>query len=36
MPHAQGPFDHLITDRFPIKVGTELQALGIGCIKVKP
>jgi hypothetical protein len=36
MPHAQGPFDHLVTDRFSVKVGAELQALGVGCIKVKP
>ena len=36
MPHAQGPFDHLVTDRFPAKVGAELQTLGVGCIKVKP
>jgi hypothetical protein len=36
MPHAQGPFDHLVTDRFPAKVAAELQALGVGCIKIKP
>lgn len=33
MPHAQGPYDHLATGRYSTKVGDELRALGVGCIK---
>jgi hypothetical protein len=35
MPHAQGPYDHLITDTFPDIVRQELNALGVSCIKKK-
>lgn len=35
MPHAQGPYDHLVADRFSEKVGGEMRALGINCIKPK-
>lgn len=33
MPHAQGPYDHLATGRYSAKVGDELRALGVTCIK---
>jgi hypothetical protein len=33
MPHAQGPYGHLETGLFSSKVGDELRALGVSCIK---
>lgn len=33
MPHAQGPYDHLATGRYSAKVGEELRALGVSCVK---